>query len=463
MTARTVLVLARSSATSERARFALVAAATAAAGGLLLAGGRIARFADPAGDGVVAVYSSPEQGLARYVTESGLRPGVVLGVLLLLVPVLALAVQALRAGSVARERRVASLRLAGASPGAVRRIAGAEAGLAALAGGLLAGPAYGLLWLVLGVLPPASARLLPAPDRVDLLAWPAVVALAALAGALAGATVGRTVVLESLAVRRRAPAGGPGRAGLVSVALGVALVLGGLSLVGLARGDSAGDLPIYAALLGVLLVALGGGPRFVRVLGRRSARRGDAEALLAGRRLEVDATSAGRVAGVLAVCGLSLGIDALLVVDALTSPGTRDDLAFYLTGSGLAALGVLLAAAVAVLTLFVGAADQLLDARRPLATLAALGVEAGSLERVLRRQLSIAAVPAVMLGVLAGGSVAALAEGETAAGVLASVALPTVLTAAAAGAVVALAARATARLLRGRIRAATEPENLRVA
>ena len=54
----------------------------------------------------------------------------------------------------------------------------------------------------------------------------------------------------------------------------------------------------------------------------------------------------------------------------------------------MAGVGVLLAVVIAVLTLLVGAADQLLDARRPLASLAALGVDRATLERVLRRQQS---------------------------------------------------------------------------
>ena len=86
--------------------------------------------------------------------------------LLLTVPVFALAVQALRVGSVARDRRMASLRLAGATPSDVRVIAAAEAGGAALAGGLLAGPAYLLLWILAGVAAARRARACwPRPTR----------------------------------------------------------------------------------------------------------------------------------------------------------------------------------------------------------------------------------------------------------------------------------------------------------
>ena len=93
-----------------------------------------------------------------------------------------------------------------------------------------------------------------------------------------------------------------------------------------------------------------------------------------------------------------------------------EDLGFYLTGFGMAGVGVLLAVVIAVLTLLVGAADQLLDARRPLASLAALGVDGTS--RASAAQAAVRGPPYV---------------------------------------------RAATRLLRSRLTAVLDPENLRVA
>jgi hypothetical protein len=62
---------------------------------------------------------------------------------------------------------------------------------------------------------------------------------------------------------------------------------------------------------------------------------------------------------------------------------------------------VLVAAAVALVKLLVGAADALLDARRPLA---ALGVGEGMLVRVPARQPSATAVRAVVAGAPIGGA-----------------------------------------------------------
>ena len=108
MTAAT-LRLARPVSAGDRARFLLIALSAASAGALLLAAVHTLRL--PTGE-----CRSIGPRLASYVTESGLRPGVVLAMFLLVVPVLALTVQALRVGSVARDRQMAALRLGGATP-----------------------------------------------------------------------------------------------------------------------------------------------------------------------------------------------------------------------------------------------------------------------------------------------------------------------------------------------------------
>ena len=141
-----------------------------------LAAARIATLPVDAG------AATDRSGLAVYVTQDGLRPGVVLGAVLLTIPVLALALQALRVGFRPRERRMASLQLARATQGDVQLIAAAETGAAALLGAVLAGPAYLALWLLLGVLPPAGLRLVPAPALLDLVVWLALLPAGTAAG-----------------------------------------------------------------------------------------------------------------------------------------------------------------------------------------------------------------------------------------------------------------------------------------
>lgn len=255
-------------------------------------------------------------------------------------------------------------------------------------------------------------------------------------------------------MRRRGRSVGPGRLSLAALLAGFGLLLVGPFFLPAA---------IFVAVVpGALLVALAGGPRFVRLRGRRLARREGAGDLLAGRRLEAEPQSPGRVAGVLLICGMALGLDAGLVAGiGAGADANQYDLTFYLTGTGLAGAAILVAAGVAVLTLLVGAADQLLDGRRPLASLAALGTNEAEIAGVLGRQLSAVAVPAVVVGVVVGGLAGLVRlSGFFDPAVLLAL---TVLLAALAGGAVRLVTRLVVRLLRPALRAAIAPENLRVA
>jgi hypothetical protein len=455
----TTALLARPTSPADRGRLWLLAGATAVAGGLLIAAARIARLSiDGDYDASWVGPGSATHGLAPYVQQAGLRPGVVLGALLMTVPVFALAVQALRVGSVARDRRMSALRLAGATPQDVRAVAAGEAGGAALLGGLLAGPAYLALYVMLGLLLPRGQRLLPTPSVADLLVWLLVVVGLGVLGVVVGGAVERRVLTDPLGVHRRVGAKPPGWPSMAVSAIGLVLVATGLGRINSDRSF----LPPMLVVSGLLVTAFTLAPVVVRRRGRRLARRGSAADLLAGSRLAAEPRSAGRVAAVLAVCGVALGMEAGLLTDL----SGQSDLSFYVTGYAMSAVGVLVAVVIAVLTLLVGAADQLLDARRPLASLAALGVDERTLLGVLRRQLSSTAVPAVVAGVIVGGvgSVAVqsgmnihdIQLGGLDVGLMLAAALL-------GGGLVAVVCRVAAALLRSRLREAIDPENLRVA
>jgi hypothetical protein len=460
------LLLARPASPADRTRSLLVAVSTGVAGALLVAAARIARLqldTDGSSFGFGFTPRTGSEELAPYVSQAGLRPGVVLGVLLLAVPVLALAVQALRTGSVARDRKLSSVRLAGATPGEVRRIAAVEAAGAALVGGLLAGPAYLLLYVLLGALPTAGHRLLPSPDGIDLLAWLAVVVLALLAGLLAGGLVARRVVVDPLGVRRRTRDVPPGKVALAVTLLAAAGLATGV--IAMAVGPAHWWFPIGLILVSLLVMVFAGAPAAVTALGRRRARRAGAVDLLAGLRVAAAPRSNGRVAAVLLVCGVAFGVQAVLVGDLLRSHNLGDDRSFYLGGHALAAAGVVVALVVAVVTLLVGMSDALLEARRPLAALRALGVQESELEESLRAQSSTGTVPAVVVGTVLGavGITTLIAGDEAWSHEAARAALPVAVTALVAALLVRLLVRGSARLLRGSLRAATDPENLRVA
>jgi hypothetical protein len=449
MSSQTTLMLARATAAPDRERARLVAIATAIAAALILAGLRISRLSGGLGGGPGDALNAPGEPLARLTNENGLRPGLVAAIALLTVPVLALGVQALRAGSVARDRRMAALRLAGATPRQARGVAATEAGAAALLGGLAAGPAYLALWLILGVLPPAGTALLPTPNALDLPAWLGVVVLVTLGGAVAGAAVERRALTEPLGVHRQMRSDPPGLVNLAAAVVGLALLLAG----------TLGAVKTVPAFTGALLFAMAAGPRVVILSGRWLSERDGPEALLAGFRLLADPRTFGRAAGVLVVCGIALGIDASLT-GAFIVNGTNTDTAFYFGGFALAGLGILIASGVALATLVVGAAEGLLDARRAVASLAAFGVDERTLRRVLAVQLQAVAAPAVALGVCTSG----VAIGVTSNGLLLAVTLPLMLLSAGlAGLLAAVGAAGAARLLRSRLRAAADPGNLRLA
>lgn len=124
----------------------------------------------------------------------GDRRNVSLALGLLLIPVLGFLGQCARIGAVHRDRRLAALRLAGAGPWQVRRIAALESGLACLAGAVLATAA-----VAVPLLPYATA-------------WAGVVVVAVpVLGAVVSAVALRRVVADPLGrVRRVRPVRGPG-------------------------------------------------------------------------------------------------------------------------------------------------------------------------------------------------------------------------------------------------------------
>lgn len=95
--------------------------------------------------GVLAVRSITEDN-GPYATpllqQAPMRDGLMIGVSLLLVPFLVLVAQISRLGAPARDRRLATYRLLGATPREVRRIAAIEALMPAIAGALIGTAAF---------------------------------------------------------------------------------------------------------------------------------------------------------------------------------------------------------------------------------------------------------------------------------------------------------------------------------
>lgn len=350
--------------------------------------------------------------------EPGLRGGTAVALLLLTVPVLALAGQCARLGAPARDRRLAALRLAGATPGQVTRLAVLETGLAGLLGTLL-----GLAVFLTG------RQVLHRPDARGRLALPTdvlpetgvivavVLGLPAVA-ALVGAVLLRRVTATPFGVlrkvrRERAP--GPWAGVLILAGLAAfAAIDPVLDWYQERHREPPALLPLLllvgGALAAIIGVVVGTGwlsytaGRLLHRYARRPA------ALLASRRLTSDPWAGSRTfAALLAAvivgggaAGMRATYRAHAELERLTGQGLAGDDDFYLRTIGLVDLAVAVAMAIAAGGLIVALAEGIVSRRRAYAALVATGVPRGTLGRSIAWQALAPAVPAVGLALTVG-------------------------------------------------------------
>lgn len=385
--------LTRGSDRGEWWRVALTAAGAALATGFALAAVALASLRGS--------YRVPVA--AGLLDQPGTRSGVIVGLLLLLVPVLGFLGQCARIGAVHRDRRMAGLRLAGATPWQVRRIAALETGLACLLGSAVA--------TVLSVL-----LLLRHWDRPTALAWAGIVVVALgvpVLGTAAGALALRRVVASPLGrVRRLGPSDGRGP-GLLFLA-GV-LIVAALALLTVATTSSTapnrpnGRLPLQ--LMGGVL-AVGAGAVWLsgataKATGRILAVRArSAATLIAAERLRDDPWSAARThAAVLlvTVAGTGfMGIRQVLSDVVHSSQDVYKSASYYTTGLDLTGAAIAIAFAITLSGLAVGTAESLATRRRGLAAQAAAGVPHAVLGRAMLLETALPLAPAVLLSGLGG-------------------------------------------------------------
>ncbi|WP_043494973.1 FtsX-like permease family protein [Streptomyces viridosporus] len=382
--------LTRGSDRQEWWRITLTALGAALAAGFALAAGVLASLRG--GHHHVSVG----EGLLG---EPGTRSGVILGLLLLLVAALGFLGQCARIGAVHRDRRLAGLRLAGAAPGQVRRIAALETGLACLLGSAVATVFSVLLLLRLWTRPTA-------------LAW-AVVALVAVGvpvlGAAAGALALRRVVASPLGwVRRTGTRSGRGPGWLFLVALllvaGMALLAVTVTSTGTAVGRSLWQAPmtVFAALLAVGAGAVWLAGTVARLLGRVLADRArSAATLIAAERLRDDPWAPARThAAVLLVTVAGTGFVGVrqgVLAGLRRQEPLAADMSYYTTGLNLTAAAITMGLVITLSGLAVGTAESLATRRRGLAAQVAAGVPRSVLDRALLLETALPLAPAVLL------------------------------------------------------------------
>ncbi|MFF5963327.1 FtsX-like permease family protein [Streptomyces collinus] len=342
---------------------------------------------------------------AGLLDQPGTRSGVIVGLLLLLVPVLGFLGQCARIGAVHRDRRLAGLRLAGATPWQVRRIAALETGLACLLGSAVATVFFVLL-------------LLRQWDRPTALAW-AGIALVAVAvpllGAAAGALALRRVVTSPLGwVRRVAPHTGrvPGLlflAGVLLVGLVALLAVLGTSSTAAHRPHAGPPLTMAGVTLAVGAGAVWLSGATAKATGRILAVRArSAATLIAAERLRDDPWSAARThAAVLLVTVAGTGFMGIRQVlgEVVRTGRFSAPASYYLTGLDLTGAAIGIAFAITLSGLAVGTAESLATRRRGLAAQAAAGVPQRVLGRALLLETALPLAPATLLAGLGGTAV----------------------------------------------------------
>ncbi|GGV57051.1 hypothetical protein GCM10010294_03370 [Streptomyces griseoloalbus] len=388
--------LTRGSDRREWWRITLTATGAALATGLMLAAVSLAtlrgRYQVSVGAGLL--------------NQPGTRAGVIVSLLLLLVPVLGFLGQCARIGAVHRDRRLAVLRLAGATPWQVRRIAALETGLACLLGSAVATVFSVLLLLRLWDHPTA-----PAWTGLALIA----VGVPGL-GAAAGALALRRVVTSPLGwVRRSGPRTGRGPgllfvAGMLLLTVAALLAVAATSSGAPYRPGPPPPLMVLGAVMAVGAGAIWLSGAAARLTGRViAARARSASTLIAAERLRDDPWAAARThAAVLLVTVVGTGFVGVrqMLLEVLDSPRhLSENQSFYTTGLDLTAVALALALAITLSGLAVGTAESLATRRRGLAAQAAAGVPRTVLGRALLLETALPLAPAVLLSGAGGATI----------------------------------------------------------
>ncbi|MDG4836171.1 ABC transporter permease [Micromonospora sp. WMMD967] len=361
-----------------------------------------------------------EQYHNALLSEPGLRGGTTFALLMLMVPVLALAGQCARLGAPARDRRLAAIRLAGATPGQVTRLAVLETGLAALLG-TVAGLGVYLVGREVLHRPDARGQLaLPTDVLPSSGAVTAVVLGLPVVAALATALMLRTVTTSPLGVSRKAARErGPRPWAGYLIGLGV-VSFAAIRPMYERFGDNAAVLgrlvPLMfavSALAAMIGVVIGTGwiSYHCGKLMRRYASR--PPALLAAGRLMADPWAGSRTFAAL-LAALIFGGGAAVqrayfaTKDQLDREQSRlagaaelSD-SFYLSTMDLVDAAVAVAILIAAGGLIVALVEGIVARRRAYAALVAAGVPRAALSRSVAWQAFAPAVPAILLALTVG-------------------------------------------------------------
>lgn len=235
---------------------------------------------------------------------------IITGVAGLLVPTLVFVATSTRLSAASRERRLAAIRLVGATPAQARLLAAVESGLAAAIGSVLGVALFFAFRPVVASLALAGYRWFPS-DIAPPIWQAAMVVIAAPALAVAASTLSlRRLILSPLGVTRRARARRAGARRAIPLALGMA----GLGVCWLVRPTvnrgGTGSLALLAVSFVLVLVGLAAVSPWLGAAAGSLVSRGERGlgALLGARRLQADPTASGRVVAAMALLVFGAGL-----------------------------------------------------------------------------------------------------------------------------------------------------------
>jgi hypothetical protein len=385
------LRLALKGGRSDRARMVLTAVGSA-----------LGAFGVLSAISVVRIRSGDGPYGRELLDQPGLRPGVIVTLLALCVPLVVFVGQCTRVGAPVRDRRLSALRMAGATPADVVRIAALETGLVAAGGATLAGGGF----FVVRRLFAERARSLPLDVSMPGWTYVVVAAVCGTAAAVASVVTLRRVALTPFKVARLEDTR-PARAVPAVLVLVSAAGLGLFSAVlGLLNID---ELTPIALLAFGLFVAgaiglISGAASVASAVGGWLAQRTRRPALLiAGRRMNAAPYTASRATTAVVVAVL-LGA-AIQGVRATFLTSTDPSDTFYAETFDLLNLALLIGVVLASASLLVVASESIVARRRTLAALQAAGTPRSVLGRAVLVEtlvpLVVSVVAAAVIGVFA--------------------------------------------------------------
>lgn len=403
----TLLRLAVSGGRADRLRIALTAVGSAATTVVLLTAASVVFIAS--GDGPYRL---------DVIDQPGLRPGVIIALLLLCVPLVIFMGLCTRVGAPARDRRLAMFRMVGATRAEVTRIAAYETGLAAMLGsvvgtaGFLAGRtlldrtrigdytetmADGSTRTATG-----ATRLLPTDVDLPMIVVASIVLLVALGATTASVVALKKVRISPFGLARRVPTEPPTKTAALLFVLGTSGLIG-LGVVSRGWTGRLAVLVLVAFVLFVLSVIglLMGSASLSAAVGRLVApRTSRPDMLIASRRMIAAPYTASRAtASVL----LAVLIGAAVLgtrANFLTSQDPADT--FYADTFDLLNIVLVAAVVLSAANLLITTSEAIVERRRTLSALVASGTPRAVLARAAIMESLVPLIPAVVLAATAG-------------------------------------------------------------